>query len=75
VHTKLDQLEHRWFVRRRLRRPALLGQSINDLQGKLLGTRAFKPDDDPAHVARKILREKRNTGFYDPFPVYRAPIV
>jgi hypothetical protein len=46
-----------------------------DMQGKLLGTQAFKTGDDPARVARKVLREKRGTGFYDPLPYPRAPIV
>ena len=45
-----------------------------DMQGKLLGTQAFN-GDNPGHVARKVLRAKRNTGFYDPLPYPRTPIV
>jgi hypothetical protein len=46
-----------------------------DMQGKLLGTQAFKTGDDPARVARKVLREKRGTGFYDPLPYPRNNVV
>jgi hypothetical protein len=45
-----------------------------DMQGKLLGTQVFN-GDNPAHVARKILREKRGTGFYDPLPYPRNNVV
>jgi hypothetical protein len=45
------------------------------MQGKLLGTQAFKTGDDPARVARKVLREKRGTGFYDPLPYPRDRLV
>src|SRR5262249_37385565 len=46
-----------------------------DMQGKLLGTQVFKNGDDPAHVARKILRGKRGSGFYDPLPYSRNNVV
>jgi len=46
-----------------------------DMQGKLLGTQALKTGDDPAHAARKILRAKRDTGFYDLLPYPRTSIV
>ena len=45
-----------------------------DMQGKLLGTQVFN-GDNPAHVARKILRAKLNTGFYDPLPYSRDNVV
>src|SRR5262249_6236439 len=45
-----------------------------DMQGKLLGTLTFN-GDNPAHVARKILREKRGTGFYDLLPYPRNNVV
>jgi hypothetical protein len=46
-----------------------------DNAGVLLGSAACKPGDNPEHVARKLLREKRNTGFYDPLPYSRDHIV
>ena len=45
-----------------------------DMQGNLLGTEAFN-GDNPGHVARKLLRAKRNTGFYDPLPYPRNHVV
>jgi hypothetical protein len=39
---------------------------VTDLQGRLLGTQPIKPGDDVEAAARKILREKKATAFYDP---------
>jgi hypothetical protein len=39
---------------------------VTDLQARLLGTQPIKPDDDVEAAARKILREKRASAFYDP---------
>jgi hypothetical protein len=39
---------------------------VADLQGRLLGTQPIKPGDDAEAAARKILREKKASAFYDP---------
>jgi hypothetical protein len=39
---------------------------VADLQGRLLGTQPIKPGDDVEAAARKILREKKASAFYDP---------
>jgi hypothetical protein len=39
---------------------------VTDLQGRLLGTQPLKPGDDVEAAARKILREKKASAFYDP---------
>jgi hypothetical protein len=39
---------------------------VEDLQGKRLGSEVLTPGADPDSLARKILREKRPGGFYDP---------
>ena len=44
---------------------------VFDAEGNLLGASPFKPGDDLEAVARRLLREKRNTDFYDPIP-YRV---
>jgi hypothetical protein len=56
---------------------ALIGNLVQvwDLQGKLLGSAAVHPDENPDSVARRILRARRNTGFYDPLPYPRDRLV
>jgi hypothetical protein len=39
---------------------------VTDLQGRLLGTQPIKPGDHAEAAARKILREKKASAFYDP---------
>jgi len=40
---------------------------VRDMEGRLFTDR-LDPNDDPEHVARKLLREKhgKHTSFYDP---------
>jgi hypothetical protein len=41
--------------------------NVMDLQGRLLGTERLRPGDDPAAVARRILRAKSTPDdFYAP---------
>jgi hypothetical protein len=39
---------------------------VTDLQGRLLGAQSIKPGDAVETAARKILREKKASAFYDP---------
>jgi hypothetical protein len=47
---------------------------VADLQGKLLGTQPLKPGDDAEAAARKILREKKASAFYDPIQYPRRSV-
>ena len=47
---------------------------VRNDRGKLVGTAELVPGDDPAHVARKILRGSRaSSDFYRPLPAARVP--
>jgi hypothetical protein len=41
---------------------------VSNMQGRPLGTQMLKPGEEPDSVARRLLREKRPSGFYDPIP-------
>jgi hypothetical protein len=46
---------------------------FEDMRGRLLGTAQMRPGDDPAAMARRLLRGEhgRPGSFYDPIP-YRV---
>jgi hypothetical protein len=47
---------------------------VQDMEGRLLGSEQFRPGDDVKAVARRILRAKRPSSFFDPIPYpYRRP--
>jgi hypothetical protein len=45
---------------------------VEDLEGRLLGTQPITPGDDVEAAARRILREKKVSQFYQPIPYPRS---